>query len=83
MNETKFLIENMAGRAGWDSYTLMLLICRWADEQGLARSLIDFLEDLASQEEDFDGPDSHTGFQHSRLLPRPVPPNAVSRAHSF
>lgn len=34
-------IERIAGEAGWDSFTLLLLISRWAEEKDLPRSLID------------------------------------------
>lgn len=45
-------IERIAGEAGWDSFTLLLLISRWAEEKDLSRSLLEYLADLAAEEED-------------------------------
>jgi hypothetical protein len=45
-------IETIAGVAGWDSCTLLLLVSRWLGQSQQTESLIDFLERLAADEED-------------------------------
>jgi len=56
INPTQSEVENIAGNAGWDSFTLLLLIIRWLDANGFADSLIAHLRDLAADEENFDLP---------------------------
>lgn len=51
MNNLKNEIEDIAERAGWDSYTLLLLICRWLDIQGTGDELLGYLEARATEEE--------------------------------
>lgn len=53
INATHSDLESIAGNAGWDSFTLLLLISRWLDTNGFADSLIAHLRDLAD-EENFD-----------------------------
>lgn len=45
-------IEAMAGVAGWDGSTLLLLISRWLGQSQQAEALIDFLDRIAGDEED-------------------------------
>lgn len=45
-------IERIADEAGWESFTLLLLISRWAKEKDLLRSLLEYLAGLAAEEED-------------------------------
>ena len=52
LNESHRQLEQIAGDAGWDSYTLLLLIARWADATGQSRPLIDHLASLAAEEAD-------------------------------
>jgi hypothetical protein len=47
-HETRSRLEALAGEAGWDSYTLLLLIARWADTQRQAEDLIGYLDRLAA-----------------------------------
>ena len=54
INATHSDLEDIAGNAGWDSFTLLLLISRWLDANGFADSLIAHLRDLAADEESFD-----------------------------
>jgi hypothetical protein len=50
-NGTHEEIERIAGNVGWDSFTLLLLISRWAEEKDLSRSLLEYLTALAVEEE--------------------------------
>ena len=43
--------ETSADDAGWDSYTLLLLISRWLEEKHLSQGLIEHLSALATDEE--------------------------------
>ena len=54
INATHSDLEDIAGNAGWDSFTLLLLISRWLDANGFAYSLIAHLRDVAADEESFD-----------------------------
>ncbi|CAM5278089.1 hypothetical protein ATER59S_00354 [Aquamicrobium terrae] len=54
INQTHSEIETIAGDAGWDSFTLLLLISRWLDANSLSDGLIAHLGDLAAEEEDDD-----------------------------
>jgi hypothetical protein len=56
INATHSEIETIAGGAGWDSFTLLLLISRWLDANDLSEGLIAHLGGLAVEEEDFDPP---------------------------
>ena len=44
-------LERIANDAGWDSYTLLLLISRWLEEKYLSQGLIEHLSALAADEE--------------------------------
>ena len=44
-------LERIADDAGWDSYTLLLLISRWLEEKHLSQGLIEHLSALATDEE--------------------------------
>lgn len=46
--ETRRRIEALAGSSGWDAFTLLLLIARWADRHGQSPALVDHLSHLAS-----------------------------------
>lgn len=61
LNGTQQHLERTAGEAGWDSFTLLLLISRWLDETGHARPLLDHLSALAAEEEDVDVAEPDTG----------------------
>ncbi|MPR10139.1 hypothetical protein [Microvirga tunisiensis] len=52
MNETKSTIEGIAHDAGWDSYTLLLLMCRRLDEVGQSSDMISHLSNLRDDEGD-------------------------------
>lgn len=54
LNATQSEIERIAGKAGWDGFTLLLLISRWAEEKDLSLSLIDHLAGLAADEDETD-----------------------------
>lgn len=54
LNQTHSELERIAGDAGWDSFTLLLLVSRWAEENGHSQSLIDHLAGLAADEDDLD-----------------------------
>lgn len=56
INRTHSEIESIAGNAGWDSYTLPLLISRWLDANHLSDGLIAHLGGLAAEEDDDDLP---------------------------
>lgn len=56
INPTQSEIERIAGSAGWDSFTLLLLICRWLDANHLSDGLIAHLGGLAAEEENDDLP---------------------------
>ncbi len=45
-------LERIAGQAGWDGFTLLLLVCRWAEQKDLSRSLIEHLAGIARTEDD-------------------------------
>lgn len=51
-HETRSRLEALAGEAGWDSYTLILLIARWADAKRQAEDLIGFLDHLAAAKDE-------------------------------
>ncbi|WP_421950117.1 hypothetical protein [Pelagibacterium sp.] len=51
-NETHEQFEAIAAKAGWDSFTLLVLIARWAEDNGQFRPLLDYLEVLADEEDD-------------------------------
>ena len=53
-NGTHEEIERIAGETGWDSFTLLLLISRWAEEKDLSNSLIEHLAGLAVDEDETD-----------------------------
>lgn len=57
LNATHARLEQFAGDAGWDSYTLLLLIGRWLDDTGQATPLLDHLEALAREEDGSPGED--------------------------
>jgi hypothetical protein len=50
--EIKSVIESIALKAGWDSFTLILLLSRWLSETNRHKELIDYLEALAMDEDD-------------------------------
>lgn len=50
-HKTRGRIETTAASAGWDSFTLLLLIAQWLDRQGQTDALIGHLDGLASDEE--------------------------------
>lgn len=56
INQTHSEIETIAGNAGWDSFTLLLLISRWLGANHLSDGLIAHLGGLAAEEENFDLP---------------------------
>ncbi len=51
-NATYDELERIAGQAGWDGFTLLLLVCRWAEQKDLSRSLIEHLAGIARTEDD-------------------------------
>lgn len=51
MNLLKSEIEEIAHRAGWDSFTLLLLICQWLDKQGTGDELRAHLASLAAEDD--------------------------------
>ncbi|MEO5326417.1 hypothetical protein PV773_24170 [Mesorhizobium sp. CC13] len=53
-NETHQEIERIAGGAGWDSFTLILLIARWLEAARQSQLLLAHLSELAVNEEDSD-----------------------------
>lgn len=57
LNATHARLAQLAGDAGWDSYTLLLLISRWLDGAGQATPLLDHLDALAREEGDSPGED--------------------------
>ncbi len=59
-NTTHAEMERVARDVGWDSFTLLLLVSRWAEENGQSQSLIEHLTDLAAAEEGL-GPDEQRG----------------------
>lgn len=50
--DTRRRIEAIAGSCGWDAFTLLLLIARWADQHGHSPALVDHLSHVASSEDD-------------------------------
>ena len=44
-------LQDIADRAGWSDHTLLLLIARWADHVGQARTLVEHLDQIASDED--------------------------------
>ena len=54
INPTQSEIESTAANAGWDSFTLLLLISRWLDANHLSDPLIAHLGGLAAEEENDD-----------------------------
>ncbi len=51
-NATYVELERIAGQAGWDGFTLLLLVCRWAEQKDLSSSLIEHLAGIARAEDD-------------------------------
>lgn len=51
-HETRRRLEAMAAIAGWDSFTLLLLIARWLNASRHAAALIDYLDRLVDTEAD-------------------------------
>lgn len=49
LNPTQTEIERIADEAEWDSFTLLLLISRWAEKMNLAKSLIEHLAGVATE----------------------------------
>jgi hypothetical protein len=49
-HETRDRIESIAASAGWDSFTLLLLISRWLDHARQTEGLAVYLDGLASAE---------------------------------
>lgn len=49
-HETRGRLESIAASAGWDSFTLLLLISRWLDHHRQTKSLAVYLDGLASAE---------------------------------
>ena len=52
INDTHAAIGRLAGFAGWNTDMLLLLIARWAEENGAARPLLEHLSALASAEDE-------------------------------
>ena len=50
-HETRARIAAIAASAGWDSFTLLLLIAQWLDRCGRTDALVEHLGQLASDEE--------------------------------
>ena len=50
-NATRQRIEAIADVAGWDSFTLLLVIARWLERSKQTEGLIDFLDRLAGNED--------------------------------
>lgn len=50
-HDSRVRIEAIAASAGWDSFTLLLLIAQWLDQHGQTDALVDHLGQLASDEE--------------------------------
>jgi len=53
-NTTHAEIERIVADADWDSFTLLFLISRWAEENRQSESLIGHLAGLAADEDDLD-----------------------------
>lgn len=51
LNDTHHQLQQIAGDAGWDSSTLLLLIARWVDADGHSQPLLDHLAQLAEEED--------------------------------
>lgn len=49
-HETRRRFELIAAAAGWGSFTLLLLIARWIDQNGQTEALIDHLDRMVSDE---------------------------------
>lgn len=54
INATHQQLETIACRAGWDSYTLLLLIARWTDDNDQSGRLLRYLAELADAEDESD-----------------------------
>ena len=54
LNPTQTEIERITREADWDSFTLLLLISRWAEKNDLARPLIQHLTRVAATWDDPD-----------------------------
>lgn len=50
-NDIRGELERIAGDAGWDGFTLLLLISRWVEKKNLSRSLIEHLTAIAEPED--------------------------------
>lgn len=48
--EARTNLDGIAANAGWNGDTLLLLVCRWAEETGIATSLVRELSALAAEE---------------------------------
>jgi len=70
INDTHDAIGRLAGFVGWNSDTLLLLIARWAEENGAARPLLEHLSALASAEDE-QPLDDDTGGCADRTIPAP------------
>lgn len=44
-------LRDIAGQAGWDEYTLLLLICQWVERMGTGDELVGHLQFLADGED--------------------------------
>lgn len=51
LNDTHRQLQEIAGDAGWDSFTLLILIAHWTDTAGQSRPLLDHLAHRASDED--------------------------------
>lgn len=52
IDTTHQAIQDIAERAGWGDYTIVLLIARWATDTGQAQALLDYLDQTASEEDE-------------------------------
>lgn len=50
-HETRGRLEAIASAAGWDSFTLLLLIARWLESSGSGEGLIRHLDEIATAED--------------------------------
>jgi hypothetical protein len=50
--DTETEMHRVAASAGWNESTLLLLTVQWIDDSGASHQFLDYLEGLATDEED-------------------------------
>lgn len=68
-NETHEAFEHIAAEAGWNDFTLLTVIARWAEDNGQYEQLLGYLSEIASEEEEEERADPLRRVVFSYLVP--------------